>query len=80
MYSPFLLLINRESVLPKDVKIRTYGSEPTEVSVDKIVQKVEVLKRVENQAGKNIKEAQKRQKRSYDSFHMSKIQTKGFEI
>ena len=81
--SPFMMLYNREPVLPTDVKhnldrekegeIEDENQEPFDLeyfnAIFKSATKVRIS--IKDDAAENIKAAQKKQKRDYDRRHMS---------
>ena len=82
-YSPFMMLYNREPVLPIDVKhnldrekegeIEDENQEPFDLEYFDAVFKsaTKVRTSIKDDAAENIKAAQKKQKRDYDRRHMS---------
>ena len=82
-YSPFMMLYNRESVLPIDVKhnldrekegeIEDEHQEPFDLEYFDAVFKsaTKVRTSIKDDAAENIKAVKKKQKRDYDRTHMS---------
>ena len=82
-YSPFMMLYNREPVLPIDVKhnldrekegeIEDENQEPFDLEYFDVVFKsaTKVRTLIKDDASENVKAAQKKQKHDYDRGHMS---------
>ena len=81
-YSPYMLMYNRDPILPIDVKHRLVkeidvnSDEPFDVEVfDTVLKSASSIRNsIAGDASKNIKNAQQKQKRDFDKTHLSKTE------
>ena len=85
-YSPFMMLYNREPVLPIDVKHNVNREKEGEIDHENqeafdleyfdaaFKSATKIITSIKDDAVENIKAAQKNQKRDYDSRHMSNLE------